>query len=119
MKKVMIAAVILLPLIILMVLLISGTVVGSVQHIYVESIEFTEEGTLVLVKDSEEPPQATLSVNVFPRAAVAKLVLRAVVNADLDPRQVVKVVQKLLHFGEVVFVHTRKLRYEITIFLYI
>lgn len=47
MKKVMIAAVILLPLIILMVLLISGTVVGSVQHIYVESIEFTEEGTLV------------------------------------------------------------------------
>lgn len=56
MKKVMIAAVILLPLIILMVLLISGTVVGSVQHIYVESIEFTEEGTLVLVKDSEEAP---------------------------------------------------------------
>lgn len=75
MKKVMIAAVILLPLIILMVLLISGTVVGSVQHIYVESIEFTEEGTLVLVKDSEEPPQATLSVNVFPRAATNKEVV--------------------------------------------
>ena len=75
MKKVMIAAVILLPLIILMVLLISGTVVGSVQHIYVESIEFTEEGTLVLVKDSEEPPQATLSVNVFPRAATNKEVM--------------------------------------------
>lgn len=72
MKKVMIAAVILLPLLILMVLLISGTVVGSVQHIYVESLEFAEQGTLVLVKDSEAAPQETLAVNVFPRAATNK-----------------------------------------------
>lgn len=75
MKKVMIAAVILLPLIILMVLLISGTVVGSVQHIYVESIDLRKRARWWLVKDSEEPPQATLSVNVFPRAATNKEVV--------------------------------------------
>ena len=55
MKKVMIAAVILLPLIILMVLLISGTVVGSVQHIYVASKAHSPH-----IRHTAFPPSAAL-----------------------------------------------------------
>ena len=49
---------------------------------------------------------------------IAELVFRAVVNADLDARQGVKIMQELPHFGKVIFLHIRKLRYEITICLY-
>lgn len=49
---------------------------------------------------------------------VGEFMFRTVVNADLDVRQVIKIVQKFLHLCKVVFAHIRKLRYEITISLY-
>ncbi len=95
MKKVMVSAVILLPLVILLVLLISGTVVGSVEHIYVERLEFTEQETLVLTKGGEEKPQKELEVLVFPRAATnQKLVFSS------SDESVVTVDEKGVVYGE-------------------
>lgn len=88
----MLSTVILLPLIVLMVLLISGTVVSSVEHIYVESLEFTESGTLVLTKDSDEKPESELKVNIFPRAATNQELLYSSSNdkiATVDENGVV------------------------------
>ncbi len=71
MKKLMISTIILLPLIILAILLVSGAIIGMVTHIYVEQVEFVDNGTIKLVMDDEQtPPTHSLSVNVFPLKAV-------------------------------------------------
>lgn len=69
MKKIMLFSVILLPLIVLLILLVSSAVVGVTKHVYVDSVEFVRQETLVLVKEDGEMPEAKLEVNVFPRTA--------------------------------------------------
>lgn len=69
MKKIMLFSVILLPLIVLLILLVSSAVVGVTKHVYVDSVEFVRQETLVLVKEGGETPEAKLEVNVFPRTA--------------------------------------------------
>lgn len=65
----MLFSVILLPLIVLLILLVSSAVVGVTKHVYVDSVEFVRQETLVLVKEGGETPEAKLEVNVFPRTA--------------------------------------------------
>lgn len=70
MKKLMTSVIILLPLIILLILLVSGAIIGFLTHIYVESVEFVDADTLVLqLKDETQPPQHRLKVNVLPLEA--------------------------------------------------
>ena len=70
MKKLMISTIILLPLLLLAITLVSGAIASVLTHIYVESVEFTQNDTLVLVMDDEEnPPTEQLEVNVFPLKA--------------------------------------------------
>ena len=67
MKKLMGSAVILLPLVVLMVLLVSGAVLGMLTHIYVEALEFVQPDTVVLIMDDESaPPTYKAEVNVLP-----------------------------------------------------
>lgn len=66
MKKIMLFSVILLPLIVLLILLVSSAVVGVTKHVYVDSVEFVRQETLVLVKEGGETPEAKLEVNVAP-----------------------------------------------------
>ena len=49
---------------------------------------------------------------------IAQFVFCAVIDADFDARQIVEVVQKFLHLLQVIYFHSRKLRYEITILRY-
>ena len=73
MKKLMISAVLLLPLVVLMILLISGSIIGKTTHLYVEALSFSNSETLVLVMDDENnPPSEKLEVNVNPSAATNK-----------------------------------------------
>lgn len=70
MKKLMISTIILLPILLLAILLVSGAIMSMIVHVYVESVEFRENGTLVLVMDDEEnPPAEQLEVNIFPLKA--------------------------------------------------
>lgn len=70
MKKLMTSVIILLPLIILLIMLVSGAIIGFITHIYVESVEFAYNDTLVLLlKDESQPPRQQLAVNVFPLEA--------------------------------------------------
>ncbi len=70
MKKLMISTIILLPLLILAIMLVSGAIMSLVTHIYVESIEFVQDDTLVLVlKDEAAPPSAKCEVNILPLKA--------------------------------------------------
>lgn len=73
MKKLMMSAVVLLPLVVLMILLISGTIIGKTTHLYVEALAFPNNETLVLVMDDENnPPSEQLEVNIYPSAATNK-----------------------------------------------
>ncbi len=70
MKKLMTSTIILLPLLILAIMLVSGAIMSLITHIYVEAVEFVQNGTLVLVMDDESaPPTKQLEVNVFPLKA--------------------------------------------------
>lgn len=67
MKKLMVSTIIILPLLILAIMLVSGAIMSFVTHIYVESVEFVENETLVLVMNDEQtPPSQKLEVNVLP-----------------------------------------------------
>ena len=71
MKKLMTSTIILLPLLLLAIMLVSGAIMSLVTHIYVESVEFVENDTLVLVMDNEGlPPAEQLEVNILPLKAV-------------------------------------------------
>ena len=48
---------------------------------------------------------------------ITDLVFGAVINADLDPRQKIKVVQKRIHFLRIVRLHFSNLPNKITIFM--
>ena len=70
MKKLMTSTIILLPLLILAIMLVSGAIMSLVTHIYVESVEFVQNETLVLVMSDEEmPPEKQLEVNILPLKA--------------------------------------------------
>ncbi len=70
MKKLMTSTIILLPLLILAIMLVSGAIMSLITHIYVEKVEFVENGALVLVMDDESaPPTNLLEVNVLPLEA--------------------------------------------------
>lgn len=70
MKKLMVSTIILLPLLILAILLVSGAILSLVTHIYVESVEFVDNETVILVmKDEQAPPVKKLEVNVLPLRA--------------------------------------------------
>ena len=68
MKKTMIFAIILLPLIILGVVFLSGVVVNFSTYVYVENVEFVENN-IVLDKEGEDDVFALLKVNVYPQLA--------------------------------------------------
>lgn len=68
MKKTMIFAIILLPLIILGVVFLSGVVVNFSTYVYVENVEFVES-SIVLDKNDENDVSAMLQVNVYPQLA--------------------------------------------------
>lgn len=68
MKKTMIFAIILLPLIILGVVFLSGVVVNYSTYVYVENVEFVEN-SIVLDKEGEDDVFALLKVNVYPQLA--------------------------------------------------
>ncbi|MDE7454512.1 MAG: Ig-like domain-containing protein [Clostridia bacterium] len=73
MKKLMMSAVLLLPLVVLMILLVSGSIIGKTTHLYVEGLSFSNPGTLVLVMDDENnPPSEQLEIRVNPSAATNK-----------------------------------------------
>lgn len=72
MKKLMTCTIILLPLLILAIMLVSGAILSLFTHIYVESVEFSENDALVLVmKDESEPPTYDLGekINILPLKA--------------------------------------------------
>lgn len=71
MKKTIIFAIILMPVIVLGILLFSGDVVGRTQHLYVEQVEFVESN-VVLDKNSGEDVSKALLVNVYPMLASNK-----------------------------------------------
>ena len=71
MKKTMIFTLILMPLVILGILLLSGSIVNKTTHLYVEYIEFAEKD-IVLSKDSDADVLASVSVNVYPKLAKNK-----------------------------------------------
>ncbi len=65
MKKLITSIIIVLPLIILMILLVSGAIMSLSVHIYVESVELTSDSTIYLVMDDEEnPPTYDLGAEV-------------------------------------------------------
>jgi len=68
MKKVMICSIVLLPIIILLILSVSGVIVSSSSYLYVESIEFVED-EITLVKDTLDPVEGSVKVNIFPKFA--------------------------------------------------
>ncbi len=68
MKKVMICAITLLPLILLLTLFISTAVIGFSTYVYVSSIEFVEE-EIYLKKVDDNDVTEQLKVNVFPLQA--------------------------------------------------
>lgn len=68
MKKVMICAITLLPLILLLTLFISTAVIGFSTYVYVSSIEFVEE-EIYLKKIDDNDVTEQLKVNVFPLQA--------------------------------------------------
>ncbi len=79
MKKLMTSTIILLPLLLLAIMLASGAITSMFTHVYVESVEFVDSGTLVLVmKDEEDPPTEQLAVNVFPLRAESREVVFSV-----------------------------------------
>ena len=70
MKKLMVSTIILLPLLILLIMLVSGAIMSLVTHIYVEQVEFVDDDTLVLVlSDEGNPPSAKCEVNILPLKA--------------------------------------------------
>ncbi len=70
MKKLMISTIILLPLLILAIMLVSGAIMSMVTHIYVEQVEFVDNGTITLIMDDEQtPPKRVLPVNILPLKA--------------------------------------------------
>ncbi len=70
MKKLMTSMIIVLPLLILAIMLVSGAIVGLATHIYVERVEFIDDGAVWLVMtDESAPPQESLAVNVLPLKA--------------------------------------------------
>lgn len=70
MKKLMTSTIILLPLLILAIMLTSGAIMSLIRHIYVESVEFVENDTLILVMEDETaPPAHPLEVTVLPLKA--------------------------------------------------
>ncbi len=67
MRKLMTSTIILLPLLLLAIMLVSGAIMSIVTHIYVESVEFVENETLVLVmKNEQTPPSEKLEVTILP-----------------------------------------------------
>ena len=73
MKKLMLSAIILLPLIILLILSVSTVIVSSTNHIYVENVEIVDaEQTLTLIKSDDTVPTYQLKVNIFPMLASNK-----------------------------------------------
>lgn len=71
MKKTVIFALILMPIIALAILLFSGDVVNRSTHLYVEQVEFVEDN-IVLDKTSGADVSHTLLVNVYPMLATNK-----------------------------------------------
>ena len=68
MKKLMISAVTLLPLIILLILSVSTVVVSLTTYIYVENIEFVNDRVFIQ-KPDDNAVEKKLEVNVFPLKA--------------------------------------------------
>lgn len=68
MKKIMICGITLLPLIILLTLFVSTTVIGFSTYVYVSGIEFVQE-EVCLRKTSDSTVTEKLKVNVFPMQA--------------------------------------------------
>lgn len=67
----MICAVTLLPLIILLILTVGGTVVSLTTYIYVENVEFVEDN-IILHKTSDNAVEKALKVNIYPMKASNK-----------------------------------------------
>ena len=84
MKKLMTSTIILLPLLILAVMLVSGAIMSLITHIYVESVEFGENDTLVLVmSDEQSRPTEQLEVNVLPLKAANRGLVYSTENEDI------------------------------------
>ncbi len=73
MKKTMIFAIILMPLIVLAMLFVGGTIVYRSTYLYVEYIEFVTN-EIVLDKSTSDDVTANLQVNVYPKLANNKSV---------------------------------------------
>lgn len=73
MKKTMIFAIILMPLVVLGMLFLGGTIVYRSTYLYVEYIEFVTN-EIVLNKPTDDDVSATLQVNVYPKLANNKSV---------------------------------------------
>ncbi len=82
MKKIMICAVTLLPLIILLILSVGGVVVSLTSYIYVDSVEFVED-KIVLQKETEDSVIYQLKVNVFPMRANNKELIYSSDDEDI------------------------------------
>lgn len=68
MKKVMICAITLLPLILLLTLFVSTAIIGFSTYVYVSSVEFVEEEVYLKKTDGSDVTQQ-LKVNIFPLQA--------------------------------------------------
>ena len=80
----MTSTIILLPLLLLAIMLVSGAIISMSSHVYVESVEFVNNDTLVLVMSNEEnPPTEQLAVNVFPLNAESRDVVFSVDNKNI------------------------------------
>ena len=63
----MLSTVILLPIIVLLVLLVSSSIIGSTAHIYVDNIAFADNGELRLkLEDEHDAPSQKLNVEIRP-----------------------------------------------------
>lgn len=60
-----------MPLVILGILLLSGSIVNGATHLYVEYIEFVEKD-IVLNKDSDDDVLSSVTINVYPKLAKNK-----------------------------------------------
>ncbi len=86
MKKLISAAIVILPLLLLAILLVSGAVMGFFTHIYVENLEFSDSEAIVLVMDDmSNPPRHDLEkdITIFPLEATNRKLVYTDYDEDL------------------------------------
>lgn len=95
MKKIMISAIILLPIMVLLVLVVTMSIVGNTAHIYVDRLSFGDDETIELRLDET----VDLNVKVLPLNATNK----QIIYESLDERVAVvgeNGTVKAVYFGE-------------------